>query len=447
MKIVIIGGIAGGMSVAYKAIRENPNLDITVLEKEDYISFGACALPYYIGDIFDNMDKNLFARKPEDARKLGIKLLEKHKVESVDFDRKEVSAKDLKEGKNKKFKYDQLVIATGALPFTPSINGIDSDNVYTVTKPYIAKKLKDNIKNYKNIAIVGGGFIGVETAEQLAKYDHLNINFYHSHKELLNKVYDKKASKIMEKELDRLGVNLHFSQGLEDLVTENAKVKEIITKDRKDKIDALILAVGFRPNTAIFEDKRLKKLDNGAIIIDRYGRTSIPHVWSVGDCASVPHKFLGNFYMPLATSANKIGRQIGINLSRDEDNLFGAYESIASSSVKVGRLEFGTTGLTEKQARDLGYDYKIAESQIYSKPAYMPGSNKLDFRIIYEKDSYKILGARIFGEKDAVLRLQAFTTAIHSGLTTKDLAYYDYAYSPPFSLVWDSVNTASSIAK
>lgn len=393
------------------------------------------------------MDKELFARTAEDAKEQGINLLQKHKVESVDFHNKEVSAKDLSENKNKTFSYDKLVIATGAVPFYPDIEGIDAENVYTITKPYIVKQLKDNIRNYKDIAIVGGGFIGVETAEQISKYDHLNINLYHSHKHLLDGVYDKKASKAVEEEISKLGVDIHFSERLKDVSIKDGKVKEVITTNRKDKIDALILAIGFRPNTGIFKDEKLKKLDNGAIVIDKYGRTSIPDVWSVGDCATVPHKFLKDPYIPLATSANKIGRQIGINLSKGKEELFGPYQSLSSSSVKVGGLEFATTGLTEDQAKDLGYNYKVAESQIYNKPPYMNNSSKLDFRIIYEKESYKILGARIFGKRDAVLRLQAFTTAIHAGLTTKDLAYYDYAYSPPFALTWEAVNTANSIAK
>ena len=284
-------------------------------------------------------------------------------------------------------------------------------------------------------------------AEQLSKYDHLNISLYHSRDQLLNKVYDNNAGQAVANELKNLGVNIHFSERLKDLIVEDGKVKEIITTNRQDKIDALILATGFRPNTGIFTDERLEKLKNGAIIIDKYGRTSIEDVWSVGDCATVPHKFLKDAHIPLATSANKIGRQIGINLSREEKDYFSAYESISSSSVKVGKMEFATSGLTEDQAKDLGYDYSVAESQVRNKPSYMPESSKIDFKIIYENKSYKILGARVFGERDAVLRLLPFTTAIHAGLTTKDLAYYDYAYSPPFALTWEAVNTAASIAK
>ena len=373
--------------------------------------------------------------------------MEKHKVTSVDFLKKQVLAQDLNSKEEKTFEYDKLVITTGATPFIPNMEGIDSNNVYTISKPYIVEKLKNNLDDYKNIAIVGGGFIGVEVAEQLSKYKHLNIDIYHSRDQLLNHVYDSKAGEAAAKELKSSGVNIHFSERLKDIVVENGIVKEIITTNRQDKIDALILAIGFRPNTEIFRDEKLDKLKNGAIIIDKYGRTSIEDVWSVGDCATVPHKFLKNPYIPLATSANKIGRQIGINLSKDEEDLFGPYESISSSSVKVGNLEFATTGLTEDQAKDLGYDYAIAESEILSKPSYMPGSNRISFRIIYENTSYKILGARVFGERDAVLRLLPFTTAIHAGLTTKDLAYYDYAYSPPFALTWEAVNIAASVAK
>ena len=447
MKVLIIGGVAGGMSVAFKAKRENPQLEITVLEQEDYISFGAWGLPYYIGDIFDDIDKSLFVRKLEDAKKEGINLLQKHRVTGVDFDEKKAFAHDLDRDEEKTFEYDQLVIATGATAFLPDIPGIDSDNVYTITKPYIVKELKKNLDKYTNIAVVGGGFIGVEIAEQLAHHKHLNIDLYHSRDQLLNKVYDKKAGEAAAKELENLGINLHFSERLEDLVHEDGMVKEIHTSNRKDPVDALILAIGFNPNTSIFDDDRLKKLKNGAIVIDKYGRTSIPDVWSVGDCATVPHKFLENPYIPLATSANKIGRQIGINLSRDDKDLLGDYESIGSSSVKVGNLEFAITGLTEEQAEELGYDYGLAESQIYNKPQYMNESSKIDFRLLYEKNTYKLLGARVFGRRDAVLRLLPFTTAIHANLTTKDLAYYDYAYSPPFALTWEAVNTAASIAK
>ena len=393
------------------------------------------------------MDKFSFARTLKDAKKRNINLLQKHKVYSVDFDKKQVFARDLDKDEEKIFNYDKLVISTGAMPFSPDIEGIDSDNVFTITKPYIVKEFKNNLDKYKNIAIVGGGFIGVEVAEQLSKYKHLNINLYHSRDQLLNKVYDDKAGQAVADELKNLGVNVHFSERLKDVIVENGKVKEIITTNRQDKMDALVLATGFQPNTAIFTDENLKKLKNGAIIIDKYGRTSIEDVWSVGDCATVPHKFLKDAYIPLATSANKIGRQIGINLSKDKEDLFGPYESLGSSSVKVGKMEFGTTGLTEAQAKDLAYDYAIAESQISNKPGYMPDSSKIDFRIIYENKSYKILGARVFGERDAVLRLLPFTTAIHAGLTTEDLAYYDYAYSPPFALTWEAVNTAASVAK
>lgn len=454
MKILIIGGSASGMSVAFKAKRENPEVEITVLEEEDYISFGACGLPYYIGNVFDDIDKRLFVRNLEDARAAGIDLLQNHRVVGLDFDNKQATAKDLNTGGEKYFTYDRLMIATGARPFLPDIEGINpnlaggqAENVYTLTKPYMAKKLKENLKDYKNIAIVGGGFIGLETAEQLAKYGDLNISLYHSRDQLLNGVYDREAGDVIKEEVERLGVKVYFKERLQDIVVKGGRVKEIITTNRRDQVDCLIMATGFRPNTEIFGDERLAKLKNGAIIIDRYGRTSIDDVWSTGDCATVAHKFLGNTYIPLATSANKIGRQIGINIVGSEENLFTAYESLGSNSIKVGQWEFASTGLTEDQAQALGYGYGVARSEIFNRPPYMGQAEKIYFKIIYEKSTYKILGARVYGKRDAVLRLLPFTTAIHGGLTTRDLAYYDYAYSPPFSLTWEPVNTAASVAK
>lgn len=454
MNIVIIGGSASGMSVAFKAKRENPEANIVVLEKENYISFGACGIPYYIGDVFNDIDKILFVRTLDDARANNIDLFQNHQVTFVDFHKKRVTARDLNTEEEKSFAYDKLMIATGAKPFLPDIEGINpqlsagqADNVYTLTKPYTAKKLKENLKNYKNIAIVGGGFIGVEVAEQLSKYKNLNISLYHSRDQLLNGVYDRDAGEVIKKEIERLGVNIYFQERLQDVKLDNGRVSEIITTNRKDKVDALIIATGFRPNTEIFDHENLAKLKNGALIVDKYGRTSIDDVWSIGDCASVPHKFLGNTYIPLATSANKIGREIGINLVGTEENLFSSYESLGSNSIKVGEWEFGTTGLTEDQAKDLAYDYGVAKSEVFNRPPYMTDATKVYFKIIYENKSYKILGARVYGKKDAVLRLLPFTTAIHAGLTTKDLAYYDYAYSPPFSLVWEAVNIAASVAK
>ncbi len=374
-------------------------------------------------------------------------MLVNHRVDSVDFDKKRVFSRDLKTTREVVVDYDQLVIASGARPLIPKIDGIDAENVYTLTKPYEARRLKEDLNKYKKIAIIGGGFIGVETAEQLARNKNLNISLYHSRDQLLNKIYDSEAGKALEEEFTRLGVKLIFGERLKGLVFEEARVKELVTTNRKDRVDALILGLGFVPNTDIFDDKRLEKTKNGAIVIDKFGRTSIEDVWSVGDCATVPHKFLGNVHIPLGTSANKLGRLVGINLFRDPEDMTSLYESLGSSFIKVGELEFGSTGLNEAQAKSLGLDYKIASSLVRNKPPYMPGSFPINFRVIYEKKSKKLLGARVFGKEDANIRLHAFSVAISAGLTTDFLAYLDFAYSPPFNGVWEAINIAASVAK
>lgn len=405
-------------------------------------------MPYYVGDIVSDIDSSFFSRTPDDARKAGIDLLENHEVLSVDFQKKKLRARDLVGEEEKVFYYDKLVIATGAKPLIPKLEGVDAKNVYTMTKPYEAKRLKEDLASYKSIAVVGGGFIGVEIAEQLSNYQGLDVTLYHSRDQLLNKIYDSEAGEALGQEMKRLGVNLVFRERLMEIVSQGERVREIITSNRRDRVDALVLGLGFLPNTQIFTDEALEKTKNGAIVIDEYGRTSVEDVWSVGDCATVHHKFLGNVHIPLGTSANKIGRQIGINLFKDkEEDMVGRFQSLGSSFIKVGELEFGSTGLNEEQAKALGLDFEVASIKTRNKPGYMPDSYPLNMKIIYERGSKKILGARVFGKRDANMRLHTLSLAIKVGLTTQELAYVDFAYSPPFNGAWEALNILGSAAK
>ncbi|MDO5725328.1 MAG: CoA-disulfide reductase [Tissierellia bacterium] len=444
MKIIIIGGVAAGMTAAAKAIREDKNADITVIEKEDYISFGACGLPYYIGEYFDDINR-LYSASIEEMRERGINILSSHEAIDIDFDKKKVLVKSCVEEKEFELEYDRLMIATGGHPFVPKIEGIDAENVFTMTKPYDGKNFKDKLKDYDNIAVIGGGFIGVEIAEQLSERLGKNVRLYHSRDSLLNRVFDKDMAKGIEEELKRVGVEIIYNERLKDVVTEAGKVTEIITENRQDKVDAVILSVGFRPSTDFITDERLKKLKNGAIVVDNFGKTSIEDVFSAGDCATVPHKFLGNVNIPLATSANKMGKLIGINLVNTDGNLRGDYESVGSSVIKVGELEFASAGLTEDMARNLEIDYKVTTAEIYNHTPYMPNANKIKYKMLYKASDKTFIGAQIYGKNEAVLRILPFIVAIQEELSADELNYYDFPYAPPFALAWEGVNTAAGI--
>ena len=444
MEVLIIGGIAAGMSAAAKALRENKQANITLIEKSDYISLGACGLPYYLSDLIKD-EKELYARTPQQMIDAGLNVLIKHEVLSVDFENKTALVLNL--DTNKKFEqtYDKLLIATGASAIIPQIDGVYSDNVYTITKPDMVNKLKDNLDKYENIVIVGGGFIGVEVAEQLSALDK-NVSLIQSNEYLMNGPFDSEFSEKIKDALIEANVKVYTNERVNEFVIDDNNVVEVISNNNKYKADAVIIAIGFRPNTS-FLNNQLKTLDNGAILINKYGETSIKDVFAAGDAASIIHKFKGDTYIPLATYANKLGRIIGINIVSPKDKWESFENALGSSSIKVGKYEAAATGLLEKDAKALNLNYKTTLIETNNHASYYPNPQKIMIKLVYDADDYTLYGAQVFGLDGAVLRASAFTTAISANLSTKELGYIDYAYSPPFASTWDAINVAANTAK
>lgn len=445
MEVIIIGGIAAGMSTAAKAKRVNPDANITVIEMEDFISFGACGLPYYLGGQFTDPN-NMFARTPEQIEKSGINLLLQHKAEAVDFDAKEVTVKNLQTNETFTKSYDRLMIASGATPNIPPVEGMDAENVYTFTKLAAVEDLKANMDNRNEFVIVGGGFIGIEVAEQLA---HLGkkVHLIQAGDRLIEGPFDPEFSEKIKEALEEFGVKIYLNTMFESVVVEDNKVVSVKTSVGEISTDALIMAIGFRPNTAFLTDERLEKLANGAIVVDSFGRTSMPDVFSAGDCATVPHRQLGNIYLPLATTANKLGRIIGTNIVVDEPAYEEFLGTLGSSSIKAGNFEAGSTGLTETMAAGQGLNFKTTTVQTNNHTDYWPGQIQITIKLVYEADTKVLLGAQVFGASDAVLRLTGLTTAVYAGLTTPELGFVDFAYSPPFASTWEAINVAANTAK
>ncbi len=444
MDIIVIGGIAAGMSVAAKARRENPDATITVIEKEDYVSFGACGLPYYLGNQFDD-ENEMFARTPEQMEQSGINLLLKHEVESVDFENKRCWVLNLETNEKIEKTYDRLMIASGARAVLPPLEGIHSENVYTITRLNSVNRLKDNLDTYKNIVIVGGGFIGVEVAEQLSQFNK-NITLIHSRDVLMNGVFDKEFGEKMVESLEEVGVNVKLDQRAQALTVVDNKATEVITPKGVYEADVVIFATGFKPNTEFLENK-LETLQNGAIVTDEYGQTSIKDVFAAGDCAAVEHKLAGTLYIPLATYANKMGRLIGTNIATVKEDWIAFNGALGSSYIKVGHNEAATTGLTEDLAKKLGLNVKSTTVFANNHSNYYPNQEKIMIKLIYDEDTFVLYGAQVFGKAEAVLRIQALTVAIHAGVTTKDLAFMDFGYAPPFASTWEALNIAANTAK
>lgn len=444
MEIVIIGGIAAGMSAAAKAARTNPQARVTVIERENYISFGACGLPYYLGGQFDD-SKEMFARTPEQMQAKGIRLYLQHNVDQVDFKQKKVLLTDLKTGTQAQMAYDRLMIATGAQPIIPPIDGIKADNVYTITRLKAVHKLKQQLTELQNIVIIGGGFIGLETADQLAAQGK-KVQIIEAKDQVMNNSYDPDFSQRLQGAITAKGVSVQLEEQVTRLVQSHDRVTAVITNKDEYPADAVIVAVGFKPQTS-FLGPELERQANGAIMIDNYGRTSQPDVFAAGDCVAVPHRLLGHAYLPLATTANKVGRIVGQNIVLNQSQWQKYVGALGSSSIKVGDYEAASTGLTSAQAQQMELPYKTTCIQTVNHSNYYPHQEKITIKLVYDAQSFVLYGAQLFGKNETVLRSLALTTAIEAKMTTKELGFTDYAYAPPFASTWEALNVAANTAK
>lgn len=445
MRIVIIGGVAAGMSAAAKLKRMKPDYEVVVYEKTDVVSFGACGLPYFVGGFFDDSNE-MIARSAEAFIKTGIDLKVFHEVINIDTNSKTLTVENSKTKDTFVDKYDKLMIATGAGSIIPPIKNINLENVTTLKTLDNGFHLKEllNKEENKNIVIIGAGFIGVEAIEACKKLNK-NITVFQLEDRILNAVFDKEITDVLQEEIISHNVDLRLNEAVSEL-TGNTKVKGIITnKGETIPADVVIIATGVKPNTSFLKDSGIKMLPNGALIVDEHGKTSIEDIYAAGDCASIKNIVSGeDTYVPLATGANKLGRIVGENLA-GKNSVFPG--SLASSCIKVMNMEAASTGLTEMQAKKLGLNYKAKFITDFNQTTYYPGRNKIYVKLIYDADTKVILGGQVAGFKDAVQRCNVIAAAIMGKMTTEQLGMLDLCYAPPFSRTWDVLNVAGNVSK
>ena len=444
MKVIIIGGIAAGMSAAAKFKRLSPNDDVVVYEKGDIVSFGACGLPYYVGGFFDDSNE-MIARTPEAFREAGVEIHTKHEVTNVDFSNKKVTVKNLNTNEVLEESYDKLMIASGARAIIPPIKNIDLENVVTLKSMDDGNKLRELMSNEENkkIAIIGAGFIGLEAAEA-AKHRGKEVTVIQLQVRVLQEVFDKDITDLLEEELRENGVNLLLSETVTELIGDG-KVSKVKTNKREIEADIVILATGVKPNTDFLNCDEIKMIRNGAIVVDKYGRTSVEDVYAAGDCATINSLITDReIYVPLATGANKLGRIVGENLAGQNNSFQG---SMASSCIKVMDMEAARTGLSEKEVLNLGFNYKTKFITDMNQTSYYPGRERIYVKLIYDAHTRVILGGQVAGYKDAVQRCNVLAACIYAKMTTEQLGMLDLCYAPPFSRTWDVLNVAGNVSK
>lgn len=447
MKIVIVGGVAAGMSVAAKVNRLNKDAKITVYEKTQVVSWGACGLPYFVGNFYEDSNK-MIARPLEKFIEARIDVKINHEVIGIDIEKKEITIKNLKNNEIFQDNYDELIIATGAYAIMPPIKNLKTKGVYCLKDFTDGLDLKEAMMNEKNqnIVIVGAGYIGLEVVEAAKHLKKREIRIIQLGDRVLMESFDKEITDIMEKEIKSYdNIFLNLEEVVEEIVEENGKVVGVKTNKGEYQADIVVVATGVRPNTEFLKKTGIKMLKNGAIIIDKKGKTSIDSIYSAGDCATVPHLVRNeDVYIPLATTANKIGRIIGENLSGNDIKFLG---TLGSAAVKVLDLESARTGITEKEAKNLGINYGTVFVKDKNQTHYYPGGEDIFIKLVYNLDSRILLGAQMVGKKGAVLRIDALAVAIYSKLTVEELGMMDFCYSPPFSKTWDIMNVAGNVAK
>ena len=443
MKVVIIGAVAAGMSAAAKLKRIKPDYEVVVYEKTDIVSFGACGLPYYVGDFFHDPNM-MIAREKSKFIESGIDLKTFKEVIDVDTLEKTLTIKDALSGEIFIDNYDKLMIATGASSIMPSLDK-SYDNLTTLKDMNDGIKLKELIskEENKNIVIVGAGFIGIETIEA-AKRLNKNIHLIGRSNRILSKVFDKEITDLLEEELRKNNIHLHLNETIQNYIGEE-NITKVITNKSEIDCDIVVMAIGVKPNTSFLENTNIKMLSNGAIIVDECGRTSVEDIYAAGDCATIKNLVTNeDMYVPLATGANKLGRIVGENLGGINSYYPG---SLASSCIKVLDMEAAVTGLTEERAKALNLDFKTKCITNYNQTHYYPGREKLLIKLIYDAKTKVILGGQIAGYKDAVQRANVLATAITAKMTTEQLGMLDLCYAPPFATTWDALNVAGNVSK
>lgn len=441
MKIIIIGAQAAGASAAAKAKRRDPNATICIYEKSDIVSFGACGLPYFIGNHFGD-ENEMISRTPEQFAKDGIEIKTLHEVIAIDPNLKKVTVKDIKNNNCFDDDYDKLLIAVGAIPIIPPLENRQLENIFTLRDMYDGLAIKKALNQNTNVVVIGAGYIGLEITESLVKLNK-NVKLIQLDDRVLTDAFDPELTEIIEENLKQ-HCDLHLQEQVQGFEGEQ-KVTHVITDKAKYPADIVIIATGVKPNSEVYKHLNIETLSNGAIVVDNYGQTNIADIYAAGDCVALHHRVSQSMtYIPLATGANKLGKIVGDNLAGGNNQFPG---TLGTSALRVFDIEAGRTGLTEQQAIKTGIPYKTVVVKDKNHSNYVEGQTSVTAKLIYHAETRILLGGQIAGGSGAVLRTNSLATAIWANMKIDELAMMDFLYAPPFSRPWDILNIAGGIAK
>ena len=443
MKIVIVGGVAGGATAATRLRRLDEKADITIFERSGFISYANCGLPYYIGGVIED-EEELTLQTPNNFwNRFRIKVNVRHEVTSINTDRKTVTVHNLETDDIFEDTYDKLILSPGAKPVMPNLTGIDSDNVFTLRTVEDTLKIHRFVETTKprTAVMVGGGFIGLEMAENLSELG-IKVTVVQRGNQLMNTL-DYDMATMIHSKLRSKGLSLKLNADVTGFDEKDDGVSVLLHNDAPIKTDMVILAIGVAPDNTLAKDANMELGIKGAIVVNDKMETSIPDIYAVGDAVLVKHLITGKeAVISLAGPANKQGRIAADNVCGRISRYKG---SMGTSVIKLFDLTAASVGLTEKAAKDSGYDFESVILSPSSHAGYYPGATTMTMKVVFDKSSFQILGAQIVGYDGVDKRIDVIATAILAGLKATELKDLELAYAPPYSSAKDPVNMAGFI--
>ena len=440
MKIVIVGGVAGGATAAARLRRLDEHAEIIVFERSGFISYANCGLPYYIGDVITDSDL-LTLQTPESfLSRFRVSMKVHHEVTSLHPERHAVSVKNLETGEEFEETYDKLILSPGAKPTQPKLPGTDIDKLFTLRTVEDTLRIKTYIeKNQpKSAVLAGGGFIGLELAENLRELG-MEVTIVQRPKQLMNP-FDSDMAAFLHNEMRKHGVKLALGHTVEGFQETTDGVRILLKEAEPLCADMVVLAIGVTPDTKLAKDAGLELGIKDSILVNAHMQTSAPDIYAVGDAVQIKHFVTGqDALISLAGPANKQGRIAADHICGKNSSYSG---SQGSSVIKVFDMTAAVTGVNETNARKAGLAVDKVILSPMSHAGYYPGGKVMTMKVVFEKETYRILGAQIVGYEGVDKRIDVLATAIHAGMKASDLAELDLAYAPPYSSAKDPVNLA-----
>ncbi len=441
-RLVVIGGVAAGPKAAAKARRCDPEMEIAVYQEEDEISYAGCGLPYYVSGVIGDRDE-LISRTPGQFALDEIRILKNRRVEKVDVQNRRVSGRKMGSGETFTDHFDRLVLATGASAIRPKIEGIDLKNIFYLRSVFDADAFSREIRSerVRDVVIAGGGYIGLEMAESLVRLGK-KVTIVELAPQILT-LFDEDFAGVLQQYLEKKGVRIFTSEGIQALKGEDGKVTRVQTAARELKTDVVLMSLGIRPQVELAKQAGLRIGETGAIWVNDRMETSAEGIYAAGDCAETTHLVTGKrVWVPLGSTANRQGRVVGVNACGGN----AAFPGVMGTTIfKTFDFNVAKTGLSMREAEKEGLHPLQAVVRGYDRAHYYPGRKESTLKVIAEKETGRILGGQAVGEGPSDKFIDNLAMALHGRMTCRELASVDLAYAPPFSPALSPVIVAANV--